>query len=220
MPKRRTPSHADRETLVAQAALGLLDKGDWAKLTLTGVARLAKLPLSDVLCVAPSKIALPGVVLRVLIRETAQRNAADAKSSDARERLFDVTMAWFDVQLPFAPGLKKLYRALQYDPASLLALRGEILDASGQLLALAEADFGFSPRIQSAAFAVVLGRAVGAWREDGDDMGKTMAQLDGDLRRVEKFLWPNARKADRPPASSKAESSRGRRRAGKRKYSS
>lgn len=220
MQKRRTPSGSDRETLVAQAALGLLDKEEWSRITLTAVARLAKLPLSDVMAAASSKAALPGLILRMLIRETARRNTSDAKSSDPRERLFEVAMAWFDAQQSFAVGLKRLYRALQYDPASFLALRGEILDASGHLLALAEADFGFSPLIQSAAFAAILVRAVAAWRDDGDDMGKTMAQLDGDLRRVEKFLWPKAQKADGPRASPKARSSRGRRSAGKRKYSS
>ena len=189
MPRRRTPSRTNPDTLLAQATLRLLEKQDWSKITLASVARSIKRPLSDVLCIVPSKSALPGIVLRSLATEAARRQTADAKSVDPRERLFDVTMTWFDVQQPHASGLKKLYRALQYDPPTLLATQNDILQLSGELLALAEADIGLSPRVQAAVFAAILIRAVSVWRDDDEEMGKTMAQLDRDLRRLERFLW-------------------------------
>jgi AcrR family transcriptional regulator len=216
MPKRRTASGVDRETPLAQAALRLLEKQEWGRITLASIARAAKLPLQETIALAPSKTAVAGLVLRMFAHETAKRHSA--VSDDTRERLFDVTMTWFDGQQPHGVALKKLYRALQYDPASLLALRGEILETSGQLLALAEADFGFSARMQAAVFAGILVRAVASWRADDVAMGKTMAQLDGDLRRMERFLWPRSRGV--PPASPKARKN-GRDRPGprKRKYS-
>jgi len=204
MPKRRTASTANRETLLAQAALKLLEKQAWGTITLASIARAAKTPLQETIALAPSKTAVLGFILLIFARETAKHHAAEQPSGASRERLFEVTMTWFDVQQPHAGALKKLYRALAYDPVSLLALRTEMLRVSGELLVLAEADFGFSARIQSAVFTGILIRAVAVWAGDDAQMGKTMARLDGDLRRAERFLWPKAGNASVSPASPKA----------------
>ena len=201
---------------VAEAALRLLKKHEWPEITLAWVARLAKLPLSVVISEVASKSALPGAILRTLAAETTSRHIADAASTDPRERLFDVTMVFFDVQQLHATALKKLYRALQYDPPTLLATRNDIVRVAGELLALAEADTGLSPWLQATVFSGVLIRAVSTWRGDGADMGKTMAQLDGDLRRVERLLWPEQRNAD-IDRSPKAKATRGDRRSKKGK---
>ena len=194
MPKRHSVSSVDPASTLAQAALRLLAKEEWWQLTLTAIARSAKTPLRDVVAITPTKSAVSGLILRMLTHDTARRHNADSASTDPRERLFDVTMTWFDVQHAHAVALKNLYRAMQHDPAMLLALRGDVLDVSGELLALAEADFGLSAQLQAAVFAGVLVRAVVAWRDDDEEMGKTMAQLDGDLRRIERFLWPKPAK--------------------------
>jgi AcrR family transcriptional regulator len=190
MPNRSTTLGRDREALLALAAMRLLAKQDWPKLTLGAIARSAGLSLRDAIDVASSKAGIPGLILRMLALETANRYSQDSTSGEPRDRLFDVTMTFFDVQEAYRESLKKLYGALLYDPGTLLALRGEILSFSGELLALAEADFGLSTRMQSVIFAGVLIRATIAWREDDDQLGKTMAQLDGDLRRMQRLLWP------------------------------
>jgi len=204
MPKRRIASAANRETLLAQAALKLLEKQAWGTITLASIARAAKTPLPEAIALAPSKTAVLGFILRMFARETAKHHLAGQPSGESRERLFDVTMTWFDAQQPHAAALKKLYRALPYDPVSLLALRTEMLRVSGELLALAEADFGFSARIQSAVFTGILIRAVAVWGGDDAEMGKTMAQLDGDLRRASRFLWPKTANSSVSPAPPKA----------------
>lgn len=195
MPKRRTFSGSDRETRLAEAALRLLAKQEWGKLTLASVARAARVPLSDVFPVVPTKAALPRIILQVLAKETARRHRVDSRSGDPRERVFDATMRFFDVQERHAVALKKLYRALQYDPLAVLGLRNTVLDLAGELLALAEADVGSSSGVQGTVFAGILIRAVFAWRDDDDEMGKTMAQLDRDLRRAERILWPSPAKS-------------------------
>lgn len=195
MAKRRTFSGSDRETRLAEAALRLLTKQEWGKLTLAAVARAARLPLSDVFSVIPTKAALPRIILHVLAKETARRHRVDSRSGDPRERVFDATMRFFDVQEVHAPALKKLYRALQHDPLAVFGLRNTVLELAGEFLALAEADVGSSSCVQGTVFAGILIRAVFAWRDDDDEMGKTMAQLDRDLRRAERLLWPGAGKS-------------------------
>jgi len=203
MGKRRSASTVDRETMLARAAIGLLAKQDWSRLTLAAVARAAKLPLRDAAVLAGSKIGVAGFVLRMLARETAGRYRAVSASDDPRERLFDATMTFFDVQRSDAKALKALYRALQYDPVTLLALRSDILAVSEEFLALAKADFGLSPRLQAGVFAGILLRAVSVWLHDDAELGKTMARLDGDLRRAARLLWPKPRQTTASPASAK-----------------
>lgn len=200
MPKRRTASKPDRESLLANAALKLLERQAWGEITLASAARSAKVSLTDVLSIVPSKSALPGFVLRALAREALRGHRPDAKSTDPGERLFDAAMSFFDVQQSHAAALKKLYRALPYDPPTLLSMRNDVLHVAGELLALAEADRGLSPQVQAAVFAGILIRAVSVWCEDDAEMGKTMVQLDSDLRRAHRFLWPKSGNADVPPS--------------------
>ena len=177
MPKPAEAPKSDRPTQLALAALHVLARKKWPDITLAAVARAAKLRLPEVLAIAPSKSVLPGLILRSLTRKNLLTERAARLSDDPRERLFDVTMSWFDTQQSHASSLKNLYRALQFDPATLLAMRGDIVGIAGELLAMAEADFGLLPIVQAGVFAIVLVRATSIWRNDDEEMGKTMAQL-------------------------------------------
>ncbi len=182
----------DREARLAAAAFRLLGKGSWRDLTLAAVARAAKLPWPDVFSIAPSKAALPGLLLRRLGAETARRYKPDRASKGARERVFDVAMTWFDVQRSRKAAMRSLYDGIKRDPLALLPARGDILAAADQIRALAEADTGASAQVGTAILAGVLMRAVPIWLDDDHEMGKTMARLDRDLRRIERFLWPRS----------------------------
>ena len=71
---------------------------------------------------------------------------------------------------------------------NLLAARGDIVAAAGWLLALAEADTGPAVALRAMGLAAAMARAIPVWLEDGKDMAKTMARLDGDLGRIGNFL--------------------------------
>jgi hypothetical protein len=172
------------ETRLADAALKLLAKKRWSDLTLAQAAKAAKIPFAQLQPLAASKPALIGAILDRIGGETASRYKPDARSS-ARDRLFDVAMTWFEVLAPRKPAIRSLYDGLKHDPLSLLAARGAIVAAAGWLLALAEADTGPAVAMRSMGFALAIARAIPVWLDDGKDMAKTMARLDGDLRRGE-----------------------------------
>src|SRR5437773_10844184 len=98
MRKGTTASQKDSPAQLTPAFLHVLARLKWADITLAAVARAAKLPLPEVLAIAPSKTALPGLLLRSLAKETTRRHMAEPASESPRERLFDVTMTWFDTQ--------------------------------------------------------------------------------------------------------------------------
>jgi len=173
------------ETQLADAALKCLAKTRWDELPLAVVAKAAKVPLTALQTLAPSKSALFGLILARLGHDVAAHYKRDSGSEGARDRIFDVAMTWFDVLATRKPAVRSLYEGLKRDPLALVAARGEILSAAGWLLVLAEADTGPSGAIKSAGLALALGRAIPVWLDDGKDLAKTMARLDGDLRRAE-----------------------------------
>ncbi|MGH6872203.1 MAG: hypothetical protein ACREHE_11915 [Rhizomicrobium sp.] len=178
---------ANPSAKLADAALRLLAKTAWRDLTLAMAAKAAKLPLTQLRPIANGKPALIGLILTRLGDDTAKRYRADAESS-ARDRVFDVAMTWFEASNNRKPALRSLYEGLRRDPLSLLAARADIVTAASWLLALAEADTGPAIPLRALALAGAMARAFPAWLEDGKDMAKTMARLDGDLSRAERIF--------------------------------
>jgi len=183
MAQRSTP-----DIRLADAALRLLKKQAWRDLSLADIARAAKVPMTELAVQAPSKPALIGLILRRLGREVTRSYKPDRGSESARDRLFDVSMIWFDTLARHNESVRSLYEGLRNDPVALLSARSEIVAAAEWLMTLAEADTGPALALRATAFAAMLGRAVPVWLDDDADLTKTMARLDGDLRRGESLL--------------------------------
>ena len=178
----------DPEVLLADAALKVLAKKAWRDVTLAEVAKAAKVPLRHVANVAPAKPALVGLILRRIGDKLTASYKADSGTQSGRDRLFDVSMAWFDVLGSHKPAVRSLYKGMRNDPLTLLSVRDAIVSAAEWLMTLAQADTGPALQLRALAFAAVLGRAIPVWLDDDRDLTKTMAQLDGDLRRGESWL--------------------------------
>jgi AcrR family transcriptional regulator len=183
MAQRSTP-----DIRLADAALRLLKKQAWRDLSLADIARAAKVPMTELAAHAPSKPALIGLILRRLGRDVTRAYKPDRDSESARDRLFDVSMIWFDTLARHNESIRSLYEGLRSDPVALLSARSEIVAAAEWLMTLAEADTGPALALRATAFAAMLGRAVPVWLDDDADLTKTMARLDGDLRRGESLL--------------------------------
>ncbi|MGH6876966.1 MAG: hypothetical protein ACREHV_06245 [Rhizomicrobium sp.] len=173
----------------------LLAKRTWREVTLASVARAAGIGWTELVAIAPSKEAVVGLMLSRDAAETARRYKPERNSHSARERAFDVCMTWFDVQLTRKAAMRRFYRGLLRDPLLLLSARQHVIATAEWLLALAEADAGASAPLQAAGVAGALVRAIAVWLDDDEDMAKTMARLDRDLRRLEPILWPSRKQA-------------------------
>jgi AcrR family transcriptional regulator len=187
-PKNGTVPKSDPEARIAAAAFRLLASHPWRDLTIASVSHAAKMPLAQVLKIAPSRPDLIAILLRETERETVRRYRPEPGQRNARDRMFDVVMSWFDVQRPRKRALGNLYRDLARDPITLLALRGQFLRMSAGFLALAEADAGLASTLRAAGLAAIVARSIRVWLDDDREMGKTMAQLERDLRRLDRIL--------------------------------
>ncbi|MGD0191806.1 MAG: hypothetical protein ABSD74_13790 [Rhizomicrobium sp.] len=175
---------ATPETRLADAAFRLLAKQSWSELTLASVARAAKLPLAELHAIAPSKPALIGVMLSRAGEETARRYKKDKGSDNARDRIFDVALTWFETLAARKAAMRALHDGLKRDPLTLFAARRAFVDAGEWLLALAEADTGRALPARAAALAAILARTIPVWLDDDDELSNTMAKLDAGLGRA------------------------------------
>jgi AcrR family transcriptional regulator len=177
---------ATTDDKLADAALKLLAKTGWRDLALTDVAKAAKISLAQLQDLRGGKPALIGLILKKIGAETAKRYHAE--SDNARERLFDVALAWFEANAKRKPAIRSLYEGLKFDPVTLISERGEFLAAAQWLMTLAKADTGPAIAARAAGFALILARAIPTWLDDDAEMTGTMAQLDGDLSRAGNFM--------------------------------
>lgn len=173
---------ANTEDKLADAALKLLAKRSWRDLTLADVAKAAKIPLARLQEFRGGKSALIGAILKKIGAETAKRYRAE--SDTARERLFDVALAWFETNAKRKPAIGALYQGLKYDPIALISERAEFSAAANWLMTLAEADTGPAVQARALGLAAIIARAIPVWLKDDAEMAATMARLDSDLSRI------------------------------------
>jgi AcrR family transcriptional regulator len=174
------------EDKLADAALKLLAKKSWRDLTLADVAKTAKVPLAQLQELRGGKSALVGAILEKIGAETAKRYKAE--SDTARERLFDVALAWFEVNAKRKPAIGALYEGLKYDPITLISERAEIAAAANWLMTLAQADTGPAVQARAVGLVAIIAHTIPVWLEDDAEMAATMARLDTDLSRADGFL--------------------------------
>ena len=191
---------ADIPNQVIDAALVLAAERGWRDLSLTDIAAAAKLPLSKVYPVFSSKSAvLAGFMRRV---DAAVLAGPAEEEGSARDRLFDVLMRRFDALQPHREALANIAHDELREPlgalCGLCALRRSMalmLEAAG----LDSTGLRGALRVKGLSAAYLASFRV--WlRDDSPDMARTMAALDGYLRRIEGLIQRLPRRRSRSAA--------------------
>lgn len=185
----------DKSDKIIDAALKLAAGRGWHELTLADIATAAKVPLPALGELFPSKAAILAAWSRRVDAEVLKlAEAEDLSGESARDRLFDVLMMRFDALAPDKAALAAIARDLKRDPVALLALAVPALQSLGWMLEAANIDSsGFRGALRVRGLALIWARVLSVWLEDGEDMAKTMAELDRRLRQAEDLLNAVAR---------------------------
>ena len=124
---------------------------------------------------------------------------ADLVGLPPRDRVFELMMARLEALVPFRPGLARLARSARGDPAS--CWRPPCASALAGLAAGRgrPAPSGLRASLARRALGAAYLQALRVWLEDeAADLGRTMAELDKQLRRVQAFAGLRAaRRPDR-----------------------
>ncbi len=177
---------ADIPGHVIDTAMKLAAERGWRDLSLAEIADAAKLPLSKVYPVFPSKTAILGAFSRQIDTAVLAAEEAGAREGGAHDRLFDTLMRRFDALRPYREALGNILCAEAGDPVSALCdlcrlrrsmacmLEAARLSATGLRGALRVKALGL---VYLATLRVFL-------RDDSPDMAATMAALDRNLSRL------------------------------------
>ena len=134
---------------------------------------------------------------------------ADLTGLPPRDRVFELLMRRLETLVPYRAGLKRLARDARADPCVVLltACRLErslvwLQDVAGLRR------HGLRARLARRALGLAYARTLQVWFDDeGADLGKTMAELDKQLRRVHRIAGlrePRARRTEEGEAAQPA----------------
>lgn len=181
---------ADIPDHVIDTALDLAAKNGWRVLNLAEIAGEAGLPLSKVYPhFGSTQAILDGFARRIDAQVLAEELDEEELAQPARDRVFDVLMRRFDLLQPQRAALANIIYDQMRDPAaglcSLAQLRRSMilmLEAAGL-----SAD-GLSGMLRVKGLMAIYLATLRVWlKDDTADLAKTMAALDGYLRRIESF---------------------------------
>jgi len=181
---------SSKRKAVVEALMELASRRRWDEIEVGDLAEAAGLSLAEFRDLFPSKGAVLGALSRQIDRQVLEGTTEDLAQEPARERIFDVIMRRFDALTPYKDALRNIVRDLRFDPLALAALNREALNSQRFMLAAAgiptEGPLG-TLKIQGAA--LVYANTLRAWLDDDDPaLARTMARLDRELRRAERFM--------------------------------
>ena len=167
----------DLDHTVAAAAMRLAAERGWRRTGLLEVARASGVPLDRFYRRYPDRADV-----------LAGDMPFDAEES-ARDRLFDVMMRRYDALLPYREGLRAVVRDLRAEPLTALAFSRHFGRSMAWMLRAAGvgAD-GRGGALLTAGLGAVQARVMRVFLEDDTaDLARTMAALDAELRRAERW---------------------------------
>lgn len=180
----------DPEEKMVNAALRLAASRGWSGLSLTDIAKAAKVSLSELSKSFSSKAQiLAAYGRRIDARVLQDVSAEDMSGETARDRLFDVLMMRFDALSEDKAALKRIAADMRRDPLAGAPLARPLLQSMGWMLEAAGIDSsGIAGALRVRGLALVWGAAFRVWLDDGEDQSKTMAELDRRLREGSELL--------------------------------
>ncbi len=174
---------ADIPRHVIDTAMKLAAERGWRDLSLAEIADAAKLPLSKVHPVFPSKAAILGALTRQIDAAVLAAEEAGAREGGAHDRLFDALMRRFDALRPYREALGNIVCAEAGDPASALCGLCRLKRSmAGMLEAARLSTTGLRGALRVKALCVAYLATLRVFlRDDSPDMAATMAALDRNL---------------------------------------
>lgn len=188
-PKRATKP-ADPVERILAAAMEVAVGIGWRRAALADIAAAAGMSLGELHAHFADKAAMLRGIVELADRKVLAGAAEPDPESSARDRLFDVLMRRFDVLKPYREGLAAVARE-----GGGVGVGDAICGAQRMLRSLAwmlEAagigTGGWAGACRVKGLAVVYAATFSTWlRDESEDMSKTMAALDKNLGRAERF---------------------------------
>lgn len=199
---------ADLPKHILDRALELAAERGWRAISLSDIATAAKVPLSQLYAIYPSKTAILDAFERDLdeqVLAAMEKEVPDGEAAEesVRDRLFDVLMHRFDALEPRREAVKSILNGTRRDPLLALASLGQFMRSMGCMLEAAGVSAaGLPGAIRVKGLSAIYLATLRVWlKDESEDKARTMAALDSRLRRVEGWAgFLDRRRRDRRAA--------------------
>ena len=181
---RRPRDDADR---ILDAALELAASDGWTRLTLGRIAAAAGVSLAELYRHYPSKPAVLAAFVARIDEAMAAPVGEALTEESARDRLFDVIMRRLDALAPHKQAVRAILRDARCDPVMLCAGQAPLRRSLAWMLDCAGlSGSGLFGVVRLKGLALIYLATLRVWlRDDSEDLGRTMAVLDRQLRGAE-----------------------------------
>jgi len=185
---RPAPTGSPRERII-EAFMLLLAEQPIERIGLAEIAERAGVTLADLRGEFGTPLAILGAQVKELDRKVLAEVDPDMDEESPRERLFDVLMRRVELLAPHREAVRSLLRSARRDPPLALALNA--MAVRSQQWMLTAADIGASgPKgmLRAQGLALLFANVLRTWADDDDDgHAKTLAALDRELARGQRF---------------------------------
>ncbi|MBK1671208.1 hypothetical protein CKO28_24710 [Rhodovibrio sodomensis] len=173
---------------LAEHALAIADDRGWNGVALREVAKRAGLSLAALYRHCPSKWALIRAYARRIDDQVADSIEPEDLEEPARDRLFEVLMNRFDALGDHKPAIRSILDCTLRDPGQAFGGYTQLRRSMTRMLEAADiSTSGVRGELRINGLGGVYLLALRTWLDDDSaDLSKTMAALDGYLRRVER----------------------------------
>lgn len=184
------PPPKDPRQAIINALMELAGERKWEDIMISDVAAKANVSLATFRDCFPSKGAALAAFSRNIDKIVLDSTGDDLVGEPAKERLFDVLMRRLDALKPYKLGLEGVSEWARRDPLAAASLNQVALNSMRFMLEAAGIDSeGPVGALKLQGLALAWARILPIWfRDDDPGLDATMAALDRELTRGERFV--------------------------------
>jgi AcrR family transcriptional regulator len=184
---KTAPAGSPRERIL-EAFMTLLAEQPIERIGLNEIAERAGVTLADLRGEFGSPLAVLAAHVKELDRKVLAEIDADMEEESPRERLFDVLMRRLELLSPHREAVRSLLRSTRRDPPLALALNSMAVRSQQWMLTAAGIGAaGPKGMVRAQGLALLFANVLRTWVDDDDDNTHTLAALDRELARGQRF---------------------------------
>jgi AcrR family transcriptional regulator len=182
------PSDGSPRARIIEALMALLAEQPIERIGLAALADRAGVTLADLRGEFSSPLAVLAAHVKEIDRQVLAEIDPEMEEEDARERLFDVLMRRLELLAPHREAVHSLLRSARRDPPLALALNAMTVRSQQWMLTAAGIDAsGPKGMVRAQGLALLYANVLRTWVDDDDDQTHTLAALDNQLARGQRY---------------------------------
>jgi AcrR family transcriptional regulator len=180
-------------------ALSVIEKSGWKNLSLTALARKAKISPATLYELCPDKRALLALIAKRVDLAMLERTPEADLDIPPRDRAFDAIIGCFEGMAPLKPVIQVIHDDSAGDPGAILDVLPATMRSANWIADVAGLPTsGWKGFVTTRGIGILLAETLGIWLKDGEDLAKTMAHVDRRLRTIEEWSEALQRRVESP----------------------